>query len=465
MSCSHAPGASDCFRAAIDAFLPDRLQAKLDKLPLDDAKRSELIAKYQRGPWLNDAARRVKHIQVVTHSLKAMHPRARGTNLYIKPTELPSLSEVGSHALGNHFVVDVTGDAGALDVYKLLKIESGGRSLLQALLDDDQAALQALADDPSEAKTLREALISIVAERDGGPASHGYAKQLYWLVGDNADDDAQYHLISPLHPTSLAQVIYEEVQDARFGDSNKLARQAYRDGSMYEGAYRDYRDLAIQKLGSTKPQIVSQLTSERGGNNYLLSSLPPIWKAQRNFLPVHTTSIFARSFGARRSVRAAVHRLQEHLSSSRPNNMHFRDRTNRLRERIVDELVIYAGELLLQPAGWTREPCFDTLAEEEKLWLDPLRAELPEEGDFLQRWLVMDWPAQIGIGFGNWLNGQLQDKLTRVSFEEAREWRKKLLGEGSSWVQHLRDLRDRLGAPHYIPFRKTHGELTEHERA
>lgn len=448
------------FRAAVEAFLHERLQTRIDKLQPDDPKRPELIAEYQRGPWLESAARRVKQIQAVTHSLKPIHPDARGTNLYIAPVDLPTLDELGSHALGHRFATDVVGNAAALDVYKLLKLEAGGRSLLQALHANDADALQALSENPAEARSLRDALVSLTVEREGGASSHVHAKQLYWLVGDDANDDAQYHLLAPLYATSLAQAVYEEVQDARFGEANKLARQARREGAPHDGVYREYRGLAVQKMGGTKPQNISQLNSERGGNNYLLASLPPIWQAQRNYLPVKARSIFDRVLGGRPSVRSAIRELQAFLLSNPPTNTHTRERVSSLIDRLVDELVVYAGELLHRPAGWTRDVSFDDLAEEEKLWLDPLRAELPEEGAFASRWLGMDWPARIAERFGNWLNGQLQGSLPDVGYAESHEWRRVLSDEDGTWTRQLRQIRAQLDAPGYIPFRKTHDELT-----
>jgi len=451
---------SSSFRAAIDAFLHDRLQTKLDKLQPDDPKRPELIAEHLRGPWLENAAKRVKQIQAVTHSLKPIHPDARGTNLYIVPASLPTLDELGSHALGEGFATDVVGNAAALDVYKLLKLEVGGRSLLEALHANDAGALEALHDDPAEARSLCNALISLTAEREDSARSHVRAKQLYWLVGDDADDDAQYHLLAPLYATSLAQSVFEQVQDARFGEANKLARQARREGLPHDGVYREYRDLAVQKLGGTKPQNISQLNSERGGNNYLLASLPPLWQGERHYAPVNASSIFERAFGARPSVRAAVRELLTFLVSNPQKNVHTRDRVDDLLDGLIDELVIYAGELLHRPAGWTRDPSFDDLADDEKLWLDPLRAELPEEGEFASRWLSMDWPAQIGERFGKWLNAQLQDKLPDVGYAESREWRRILLNEDSSWAQHVRQTRERLEVPEYGLSREAHDEPT-----
>ncbi len=108
------------FRTTIERFLKERLDAKLDKLPADDPKRPELIAQHARETWLADAARRVAQIQIVTHTLKPIHPDARGTNLFRTPHDLPPHSEVGSHVLGSDFSSDVVGNAAALDVFKLL---------------------------------------------------------------------------------------------------------------------------------------------------------------------------------------------------------------------------------------------------------------------------------------------------------------------------------------------------------
>jgi len=452
-------GQATDFCSAIENFLQERLTAKLDKLKPDDPQRPELTAQHQRGPWLESAAKRVKQIQAVTHALKPVHPDARGTNLYVDPTALPSISEVGSHVLGTRFAMDVVGNAAALDVYKLLKLEVGGRSLLHALAAHDADALRALSDDPAEAQAMREAFISLTAAREGGASTHVRAKQLYWLVGNDAADDAQYHLLAPLHATSLAQAVYEEIQDARFGEANKQARQARREGLPHSGMYREYRDLAVQKMGGTKPQNISQLNSERRGDNYLLASLPPLWQGQRNYLPVHAPSIFERAFGARPAVREIVQDMSAFLLTDPPENKATRLRVDSQVDALVDEMVVYAEELLHQPPGWSLDERFQELAYAEMLWLDPLRAEMPEEGQFASDWLWMDWPAEIGKRFGRWLNSQLKDKLPTVGFTESRQWRKALLDEDGSWAQQLRALRDRLDAPQYIPFRKTHDEL------
>ena len=446
---SEAPeaGGKAGYRAAISAFLQERLQAKLDKLKPDDPQRDEVIASFAHDVWLASAAKRVEQIQAVTHSLKPIHADARGTNLYVEPRTLPPLAELGSHALGERFVGDVVGNAAALDVYKLLKLEVNGRSLLTALLAHDADALAALHADPAQAEKLRDAFVSLTQPRAEGPSSHTLAKQLYWLTGTDACDDSHYILLAPLYATSLAHAVHAQVQEDRFGEANKAARQARRERKVHDGVFHDYPGLAVQNMGGTKPQNISQLNSERRGMNYLLSSLPPKWKVNAQRFPTHADSVFTRYFDSRPLVRQTVKTLRRYLESNPNPVKDTRDHRKELVDVLVDEMVNMAAELQhALPPGWTLDdPRFSALNEDEQTWLDALRAELPEEDDFANRWLAMEWPDAIGTRFGNWLNARLEGKLS-FSDIEFRAWKKELLTDEDGFSQQLRERRKRIRA-------------------
>lgn len=434
------------YREAIHSLLQERLNSKLEKLKTEeDEKRREVIAQHQPDAWLVDAARRVQQIQAVTHSLKPIHPDARGTNLYVAPNTLSSLTDVGSHVLDERFVCDVVGNAAALDVYKLLKLEVNGRSLLNALMAQDADALAALNADPVQAQALRDAFISLTQPRSEGPSSHTLAKQLYWLAGSDACNDADYTLLAPLYATSLAHAVHLQLQEDRFGEANKAARQARRERKLHEGVFHDYPGLAVQNMGGTKPQNISQLNSERRGMNYLLSSLPPLWQSSEVRLPVQVASVFDRLYGSRPEVRRTVRVLRDFLESDPAPNTATRERRDELLDTLVDELVSLAGELQhVLPPGWSRDDRrFADLHRSEQLWLDPLRAEHPEEADFAREWLQMDWPTAVGQRFANWLNAQLRDKLP-VGDAEARVWQKELLADEDGFQQQLKAVHRRL---------------------
>ena len=434
------------YRAAIAAFLQERLQARLDKLQPDDPQRAEVRASFAPDEWLASAAKRVAQIQAVTHSLKPIHPDARGTNLYVEPVKLATLAELGSHALQEDFESDVVGNAAALDVYKFLKLEANSRSLLTALLAQDADALAALHSDPAQAQTLRDAFVSLTQPRAGGPSSHTLAKQLYWLTGSDACADGDYALLAPLYATSLAHAVHAQLQQDRFGETNKAARNAKKERKAHDGILHDYPGLAVQNLGGTKPQNISQLNSERRGMNYLLSSLPPQWRINEQRLPVQADSVFERLFNARPEVRRALKALRQLLESDPAANQTTRLQRDDWVAALVDEMVALAAELeQAQPPGWTLEPRFADLNRDEQLWLDPLRAELPDEAEFAQDWLAMDWPEAIGKRFGNWLNARLQGKL-QFGDIEFRAWKEELLADEDGFAQQLRERRSRIRA-------------------
>ncbi|MGC3872119.1 type I-F CRISPR-associated protein Csy1 [Halomonas sp. GXIMD04776] len=406
-------------RQLIQAFIDERLAGKLEKLGPDDPKREALIEQFGFEVWISDAARRVSQLQVVTHALKATHPDAKGSSRYVEPAALPEIPLVGSHLLPEDFSGDVVGNAAALDVYKFLKLQHGGKSLLELALEEDTAFSAALSDNPGQADEWAKAFADITQPK-GIEASHTRAKQIYWLAGDDPTDDEDFHLLAPLYATSLAHQVFLRINADRFGEAAKAARQARRDDKPAETGYSDYPNLAAQKLGGTKPQNISQLNSERGGNNYLMASLPPKWKSQGVKAPLHTDSVFKR-FGHRREVRWLLKGLVRFLATDPPENHHTRNRVDGYFDALIDELMLFASEFHVLAPGWSANAAC-RLPQEQQLWLDPRRGE--EEADFANQREQGEWPEKIREAFARWLNQQLV--RLGVGDNEYLEWKARL---------------------------------------
>lgn len=423
---------ADRVRAAIHAFIAERLASKLNKLkPGEEEKRRDLEAAHEPKAWLADAARRVTQLQLATHTVKPIHPDARGTNIRVVEEGPCAAGIVGTHSLPSDRTMDVVGNAAALDVYKFLSIAHEGRSLLQRMLDRDPATVAALSDDPDEAEAFRSAFVSI-AERDLAPESHKLAKQVYFPV------DGGYHLLAPLFPTTLVHHVQQIIREHRFGEAAKAARDARREGRPWTQGYCEYPDLAIRKLGGSKPQNISQLNSERYGENWLLASRPPVWERLDVKPPLHADSVFDRWFGRRGPVREAVARLQEFLSSTDHNNHAIRSARARLVADICDEVHQYAASLRVLKPGWSADPeCRLHLAEQ--LWLDPLRARTDEEFRTLRA--TLDWRDQVSSRFANWLNSSLE--TDRLAFDQyaAAHWADVLRQELKMFREVLDDER------------------------
>jgi len=413
------PSRSAAIRAVIAGFLQQRLQPKLEEVEKDtkldnDSIRQERIDKlrdqFAANVWLEDAARRVSQIQAVTHSLKPIHPDAKGSCLFREPRSLAPIQELSSHALGTVFDADVVGNAAALDVYKFLKLEHNGRSLLNMCTEADDDLGTALNSDSATARAWMAAFARL-AEPRGKFSSHTQAKQIYWPVGNDPHDDASYHLLAPLYPTSLVHRVYQTLQEDRFGEAAKAAREARKAGEWHERPVREYPNLAIQKLGGTKPQNISQLNSERRGDNCLLASLPPVWLSAEVKPVLNVVSLF-EVFRWRKDVRAVAAHLRRYLESDPARNKETRERRDELVESLLDELMQYSAEVQTLQPGWSADARCELLAH-QIAWLDPQENDI-DTGDMIDR---------MASDFANWLNSQLRSPLP-MGDAEYLYWRK-----------------------------------------
>jgi CRISPR-associated protein Csy1 len=433
-------------RAVIEEFLKERLQPKLEEIDKDEGKLSEndtnglaklhlkrekAMASYEREAWIADAAKRVEKIVLATHAIKYMHPDAKGSCLYSFGNSKAGELVIGTHTVQEECKPDfVCNSAANLDVCSFLREDVDGCSLLSRVIDNDSAFKSALGDDPEEAQSWTDAFAGITQQK-GRPASHKLAKQIYWPLGKG-----EYHLLAPLFPTSLAHVVWNTIREDRFSEDSKEARTACKAGKPHTQGYREYPNLAVQKYGGTKPQNISQLNSERHGENYLLPSYPPTWVSEVVKPPLHVKSVFEWRFGQRRRVREFIKTLRNFLLNvQNVNNIRIRKKRAELVGAMVDELFSFAAEIQELPSGWSKDnDCRLNLSEQ--CWLDPGRAQ--EDEAFATGYRKGDWQDEVCQRFGNWFNARLTDKSLKMGGVEAREWQ-------SILDKELRLMRQEMG--------------------
>ncbi len=419
-------------RSTIAAFLQERLQSKLDKIKdSDDEARQQLTAEHQPAVWIADAVRRSGWIQQVSHPIKFTHPSADGSSLSSAGHPLAGALELGTHSLAGKGALDVVGNAAALDVYKFLRLTVDDRSLLERAIDRDPAFADALSEDPAQAAEWMAAFAAL-PDPKGKPASHKLAKQLYWPVGNGA-----YHLLAPLLSSSLAHAFHQRISEDRFSEAAKAAREAERAGKAHPQGYRDYPNLAVQSFGGSKPQNVSQLNSERRGQNYLLASLPPVWRFAAIHPPLKAETVFARYFQQRGEVRRLVEGLRKFLYrvADAKSNERIRATRHQMIADLCDQALLMTAELWELEPGWSAgAEC--RLNRAEQCWLDPERRLTDEE--FATDYRRGDWKDDVCLNFANWLNGRLKTDKTLFGGPEALEWKGML-------EQELKMLREELG--------------------
>jgi len=408
-------------RGVIEGFLADRMQAKLDSLKKeDDDGRQKISEKYKLENWVADASKRVSQIQQATHPVKFVHPSIKKCTSLVSFGN-PAAGEllVGTQTLKGKLTKDVAVEnAAALDVYKFLTLDVGGVSILDLAVENRNVLRQALTHDEALGNRWVDEFEYFSKPRSPYK-THTLAKQIFWPV-----ENGGYHLLAPLFPTSLVHQVWSTIREDRFSETTKDAREARKKELPYPHGYREYPNLAIQKFGGTKPQNISQLNSERYGENHLLPSLPPQWNSDPLKPPLKVESVFDGPFGRRRRVRELVKTLREFLYSVQDVNSNIRIRNKRieLMGYLVDEVLLFAAELRELDALWSLHPdC--KLNIDEQCWLNPERAKTDPE--FSAKYTWADWQENVCKRFASWLNAQLSKPKKPLPFDDnsARQWR------------------------------------------
>lgn len=443
-------------RRALEAHVSGRLSMALKKLEgKDDSQsrkdREKAIAEYDLDHVIAEGTKYVDQVQIATHIAKATHPDLKVkevTNIRLQPSAVAYDMEVGTHLLEPRALAfDATGNGAVnkkgYELFLLLNIPIKGERFIDLLAKQDSDALAALDENISVAQELASMAVLIEQDKCEQLSSHALAKQVYWCISGDPTDDSGFHLLQPMFSSSLAHEVHKEITQARYLDEqNKAARQAFYKKEAHDSAYREYKDVAIRKLGGTKPQNISQLNSERGGVNYLLGSLPPRWKQNRtaSFLYIDSALVRFQNF---ENVRGLVKELISFLQGIPAPTMETRQAREALERSLGQALAAFglATRHSFEP-GWTRStecqlpPC-------ERVWLDLERAELPahldyeqEDQEFREAKEWKDWPDEIASRFANWLNAQLIKAGIPVGDVEYKHWAKQAIIE-AEWPATL----------------------------
>lgn len=412
--------------AVIESYLADRIARGIERYSGDDRASVERRQQIRDGldfqRLVQSATEFEGQIQIASHIAKGIHPDIKvkkATNLLVNPVNMAAHVYVGSRVLDADTPGDATGNGSyvkkAYELNRLLTLEFEGQPIYAWLKQEDTDTVYVFTAGLGDKGTV-QALISLGEPRCAGVSSSQLAKQIYWLLDEDevsAHDDSAYHLLAPLYPTSLVHRVYLHLQDDRFSDEAKAARAACKDGLHHARPVREYPDLAIQKLGGTKPQNISQLNNERRGENYLLASLPPVWKSAAVRPLLGVSSLF-KVWDRRPIVSRQALALRRFLEGRPPANVETRQRVRAWVETLLDELIQFQAELLTLEPGWSQsDDC--NLPVAQRIWLDPA---LQASDHSLE-----DAEETIAGDFARWLNTQLRNPLP-VGDNEFIEWRK-----------------------------------------
>lgn len=433
---------TNSIRHAIQGWLNDQIQKKTEapNKKLEKAQdisqqlklKEEIAAihaRYDLATWLEaEATKFVQQLHFGTHTSKGIHPDSKGDNVYFDAqSELPT-EFIGSQSVPkNQYFLDANGNAAALPLAGFFAIEIEDGICLRDLILQDSPALQGVfsanaAQSDAYQRLFKDALLGATDT----PATHERNKQILWPNSANAIADDDYTCLIPLHPAALNFYLFKRIQDIKFSEKSKEARETY---NKYRNnktppeidtpiVYQTLAPMVYTKLGGTKPQNISQLNSQQGGRQYLLNSLPPVLNLDADkILYPHDASLFNRRLLFRcqiaKDMLAAVVKAPT-------STVKIRDLRKSALSEFAAQALIAADALQENSAGWSDDYALNAA---EKYWLDSTHPHYENPAN-----IPNDWQDVVAKHFAQWVQNYLRstfkDKEKEFNDPEYREWEK-----------------------------------------
>ena len=441
-------------RSSIEGFLSEILEKRRIErnkeingllaggLSYDDPKVLAAIEKleavelaYEYDNWLKNAAERmVHHVTLATHISKGVHSMSRGDSvLFCNKDDMPA------HLVGSHntpsATLDISGSAGALPLYNFINTKVTDDVTVKDLIESgDDAFLGALSPLKRISKPYLKAFRAFLNQVIDAPATSNLNKQMLFPTNGedfNTDDIAalEYVNIVPLYASVFCHEIKTKVNAIRFSEVNKehaSNRFSANADELEQVAYQTIRDLAVLKLGGSKPANISKVVVMAGGETLLLPSLPPIVTTTDKFeLSTQTNSLF-NSAAFNRLTESAVNAFASAYVnySYQANYIHKNERINALHFLLIT-IFDLAVELRNRKAGWLIDHKLDI---NEKYWLDPNYGLLEGQSSYRMTRTVTGWEKVVLDRIAGFINTKLHSKLIKNTneFNELtfEEWRK-----------------------------------------
>lgn len=393
----------DFFNKRKDAWLKDRLtndQTEGEKAALNQ----EADERFNPKTWLPDAAKRASQLSMVSHPSKFSHPSAKTSNVIAAATACND----GYFRSGNvSYELDVFGNAAAMDVYKFLASPtSDGRNVLAHFESDSEEIKGFIKEYGLDYVSIKEGFLLIKRTDGGQNKTDRLVKQVYFPVGDG------YHLLSLLTPSGVLTKIKTTLDEMRFSDNTKAAKEARKKNEYYPEGFDDVLGLTVAGYGGTQPQNVSALNSKNAGRSYLLESVPPDLMRREVRLP--KTDFFLNTLNPKvfNESFQSLHRLMR----TGANNINVRQGITNVIRFVIDGVLTQVFKIRAHGVGWSETEYYKTLPVAQRIWLDDAHIDMRAEREH--------WFDEISRDFAHWVlksyTYNLKNQQLRLSDFEAK---------------------------------------------
>lgn len=376
--------------------------------------------KFSLQEWLPDAAKRVAQLSMVSHPSKFSHPSAKTSSVIAQV----KFAQDGYLRSGNvQYPLDVFGNAAAMDVYKFLSLDLTADSTILDGFERDDPTLKSLIEKSSLDFTSLKQSFLVIKNDDASSKTDHLVKQVYFPVENN-----EYHLLSLLTPSGLITRLKQSIDQLRFSEATKNAKEKRKRNEHDTEGYADIFDLTVTAYGGTQPQNVSVLNSQNAGRAYLLSSCPPILEKRAVRLP--KTDFFAQCL-YRKNYQDSFVQLHKFMQLDL-NNMDIRTAIRNIIQFVIDQVLLQGFKIReFYPEGWSNQDYYSSLPKLQRVWLDSIYVEQRENdsewrnelSEDIARWILRSYEKVINEAYTLGA-GEINDVKQRVekSLQQAKEF-------------------------------------------
>ena len=375
----------------IQTFLNERKELWLKdrvKKAENDVERAELQQqaddRFSLKEWLPDAAKRVSQLSMVSHPSKFSHPSAKTSSVIAQVKS----AQDGYLRSGNvHYPLDVFGNAAAMDVYKFLSLNLAEDYTVLTGFEHDHEDLKSLIEKSSLNFTSLKQAFLVIKNDDTSSKTDHLVKQVYFPIADT-----EYHLLSILTPSGLIARLKLAIDQLRFSEATKEAKEKRKKNEHDAIGYADIFDLTVTAYGGTQPQNVSVLNSQNAGRAYLLSSCPPILEKRTVRLP--SIDFFAQCL-YRKNYQDSFLQLHKFMQLDL-NNIDIRTAIRNLIQFVIDQVLLKGFKIRdYYPEGWSQQEYYASLPKLQRVWLDSMYIEQRENDS--------EWRNELSEDIARWI--------------------------------------------------------------
>lgn len=366
-----------------ELWLKDRVKKAVNEVEIAELQQ-QADDRFSLKEWLPDAAKRVSQLSMVSHPSKFSHPSAKTSSVIAQVKS----AQDGYLRSGNvHYPLDVFGNAAAMDVYKFLSLNLAEDYTVLTGFEHDHEDLKSLIEKSSLNFTSLKQAFLVIKNDDTSSKTDHLVKQVYFQIADT-----EYHLLSILTPSGLIARLKLAIDQLRFSEATKEAKEKRKKNEHDAIGYADIFDLTVTAYGGTQPQNVSVLNSQNAGRAYLLSSCPPILEKRTVRLP--RTDFFVQCL-YRKNYQDSFVQLHKFMQLDL-NNIDIRTAIRNILQFVIDQVILQGLKIReYYSEGWSQQEYYANLPKLQRIWLDEMYAEQRENDS--------EWRNELSEDIARWI--------------------------------------------------------------